>query len=64
VETWPTVVVVELRRVARLLLSRLPLGLVFDKVLVDFTPTIISCVLQLTIGTLHLFLRHLDALGR
>jgi hypothetical protein len=51
-EIRPTVDVVELRRVL------LALGLVFDEVLADFTPTIIGFVLQLTIGTL------LDALGR
>jgi hypothetical protein len=60
-ETRPKVDVVELRCVALLLLlllPLLPLGLVFD------TPTVIGCVLQLTIGTLQLFLRHLEALGR
>jgi hypothetical protein len=56
-ETRPTVDVV-------VLLPLLPLGLVFDVVLADLTPTVICCVLQLTVGTLQLFLRHLDALGR
>jgi hypothetical protein len=56
--------VIKMRHVALLLLSLLPVGLAFDEVLSDFTPTIIGCVLQLTIGTLQLFLRHLDALGR
>jgi hypothetical protein len=34
-ETWPTVGVVELRRVALLLLSLFPLGLVFEEVPAD-----------------------------
>jgi hypothetical protein len=63
-DTRPTVGIVELRRVARLLLSGLPLGLVFDEVLADLTPSVIGCVLQLTIGTLQLLHRQFDALGR
>jgi hypothetical protein len=63
-KTRPMVNVVESRCVALLLLPLLSLGLVLDVVLADFTPNVIGCVLQLTIGTLQLFHRQFDTLGR
>jgi hypothetical protein len=62
-ETRPTVGVVELRCLAFSAVL-VALGLVFDEVLADFKPTGVGCVLQLTIGTLQLFYRQLDAIGR
>jgi hypothetical protein len=44
--------------------SQLPLGLVFVEVLADLKPTVIGCVLKLTIRTLQLLQGQLDALGR